>query len=489
MSSNGLRRYGVLEDAERGVRPETVHRLTFEDVSAPGPAFRDTSGIVPIESVRDGDAQVLAARSPRSLPERLIDLDALRGYPSVTSVVATTSVQARQERPQITDLLLFGGTPLPDADTFRSLPRLQRVWLTWAQGKPFDLASLPSSLHALGVARHHLRPAEGSDRFTALQRFNDLRQLTLRYCVPKDSVHSIGILVRLVELDCDAPSGWARLRTCTALERVSAIQPRMSNLRSLRTWTRLRDLALAAGAGLRSLEGMDGFSALERLRLVLVRDHDLSPIRRLPRLADVSITMFGQQLALDAFATLPSLRSLAIESAGGDASDAVRVDTLQPLATARTLEALTLQGVVVGDRELAFVTELPALKRLVLSGDFGDAVAELRRVRPDIDVTWRLGAAPPKGERVGFVLVRPPVDRGSTWWIRENLTRHLAVETNYDAERMVKQALEHEDPELAGRVTFDTEADAVCIYASELDARAAASVITGLARIRNQAIP
>src|SRR5262245_29191718 len=71
MSSNRLRRYGVLEDAERGVRPETVRRLTFEEVSAPGPAFRDTSGIVPIESVRDGDVQVLAARSPRSLPEQL----------------------------------------------------------------------------------------------------------------------------------------------------------------------------------------------------------------------------------------------------------------------------------------------------------------------------------------------------------------------------------------------------------------------------------
>src|SRR5262245_19982669 len=156
MSSNGLRRYGVLEDVERGVRPETVRRLTFEDVSAPGPAFRDTSGIVPIESVRDGDAQVLAARSPHSLPEHLIDLDALRSYSSVTSVVATSRVQAREELPQITDLLLFGGTPLPDDNTFRSLPRLERVWLTWAQREPFDLASLPSSLQALGMARHHL---------------------------------------------------------------------------------------------------------------------------------------------------------------------------------------------------------------------------------------------------------------------------------------------------------------------------------------------
>jgi hypothetical protein len=95
--------------------------------------------------------------------------------------------------------LVFGSTPLPDADTFGNLPGLQRVWLTWAQGRPFDVGILPRGVRALGIARHHLLPAPDSNRFSALQRFTDLRQLTVWYCIPKDSGQAIGALTGLME--------------------------------------------------------------------------------------------------------------------------------------------------------------------------------------------------------------------------------------------------------------------------------------------------
>src|SRR3954454_11397826 len=181
MPERSLRRYGMLDDDERLVRPQTIRQLTFDDLTRPGPTFRDSSDIIPIESARAGDAQVLAARSPKTSREHVIDLDGLSQYLSVTSIVATTRVQARQLLPQISELLLFGDTPLPDAETLRLLPGLKRVWLTWARGGTLSLELLPRDLQALGVARHHIVPAPGADRFSALHRFDALTRLTLWY--------------------------------------------------------------------------------------------------------------------------------------------------------------------------------------------------------------------------------------------------------------------------------------------------------------------
>src|SRR5215471_8453610 len=103
MSPGGIRRYGVLSDIERHERPLAVLRLTFDELAEPGPAFRDTSAIVPIESVRSGDLQVLAARGLRVTEERTIDLDVLADYPTVASVVASTLVQATRTLPHVSE--------------------------------------------------------------------------------------------------------------------------------------------------------------------------------------------------------------------------------------------------------------------------------------------------------------------------------------------------------------------------------------------------
>ena len=398
-------RFDAIDDADRLRRPAVVQRLTFDELALPGPAFRDTRHLVPIESVRAGDEQVFAARGQRGSGEPVIDLDPLADHPSVRSVVASTTVRARRPLPQVDELLLFGQTVVPDSETLRNLPGLEQLWAGWAPGGPFDVAALPDGLRALGVCRHNL-PAgsEAAPRFAELTRFAGLRHLALNHCWPGDSVAPLAGLPALVRLRADAPSGWSALRACPALEDVSAIGPRMANLRALRTWTRLRTLTLT-GASVRALAGMEAFAALERLRLVMLTVTDLAPL-----------------------------------------------------------------------------AELPALRRVVAFGEVSDAVAALRRARPDIDVTWH-GAGAPPGERVGAVLLRPPLDGMPRWWIREDLTALFGVSTNAAAEARLRAALASEDRALLARLSFDTEADAVHVDGErEDDLRAVARAIGRLVR-------
>ncbi|TMB42563.1 MAG: hypothetical protein E6J55_15615 [Deltaproteobacteria bacterium] len=294
---------------------------------------------------------------------------------------------------------------MPDSETLRSLPGLERLWAGWAPGGPFDVAALPEGVRALGVCRHNLPAAsEAAPRFAELTRFAGLHHLALNHCWPGDSVAPLAGLPALVRLRADAPSGWSALRACPALEDVSAIGPRMANLRAMRTWTRLRTLTLTGG-GVRPLAGMEAFAALERLRLVMLTVTDLAPL-----------------------------------------------------------------------------AELPALRRVVAFGEVSDAVAALRRARPDIDVTWHGDGAPP-GERVGAEFLRPPLDGMPRWWIREDLTALFGVSTNAAAEARLRAALASEDRALLARLSFDTEADAVHVDGErEDDLRAVARAIGRLAR-------
>jgi len=283
------RRFDVIDDADRLHRPAVVRRLTYEELALPGPAFRDTRHLVPIESVRAGDEQVFAARGRRGPGEPVLDLDLLADYPSVRSVVASTTVRARRPLPQVDELLLFGQTMVPDSGTLGSLPGLERLWAGWAPGGRLDVAALPEGLRALGVCRHNLAAgSEAAPRFAELTRFTGLRHLALNDCWPRDSVAPLAGLPALVRLRADAPSGWSALRACTALEDVSAIGPRIANLRALRAWTRLRTLTLTGGA-VRELAGVEAFAALERVRLVMLTVTDLAPLAGLPRLADVEL--------------------------------------------------------------------------------------------------------------------------------------------------------------------------------------------------------
>ncbi len=482
MSSQDGRALDELDEAGRLHRPAPVDRVTFGDLAAPVPHGRvDGRRLVPIESVQAGDEQVFAARLPRRYGEPVIDLDRLADFPSVRSIVASTAVRASRVLPRIEELLLLSRTPVPDTRTLQGLSGLARLW---AGRAPADRrlaagALSPTALRELGVNRTVLPggPAE-------LSGLVELRHLVLNHCTPKDSLQPLAGLVRLTRLRADAPGGWPALSACTALEEVYAIRPRLSNLRALRTWTRLHSLVLT-GSGVRGLAGIEAFTDLERLKLIALKIDDLSPLAYLSQLVDLELSGLERLHDLGPLAGLPSLRQLVIARVGGEHRDIVHIDSLRPLAEARSLEQIGLHGAIVDDGDLAPLAGLPALRRVEVFGDLGSAVAALRRARPDVEVIWREGTRPSPGVQAGPVFLHPADEKIPLWWLREDLTGLLQASTNADAEDRLRAALAAEDAPLLARLDFDTEADAVTVEAkSEDDLRAVAKAIERLARPR-----
>jgi len=67
--------------------------------------------VVPIEAVQAGDTQVFAAREDRKYHSPVINLDVLAAFPSVRSVVASTSLDLHRPLPAVAELL-FIASPL-----------------------------------------------------------------------------------------------------------------------------------------------------------------------------------------------------------------------------------------------------------------------------------------------------------------------------------------------------------------------------------------
>jgi hypothetical protein len=133
---------------------------------------------------------------------------------------------------------------------------------------------------------------------------------------------------------------------------------------------------------------------------------------------------------------------------------------------------------------MAISRRLPSslfLRRVAGFGDLEAAVADLRRARPDLEVAWTPAERPP-GERVGPVFLRAPTEGLPDWWLREDLTELLGTHTNADAEKRLRAVLAADEAALLARLDFDTEGDAVCVYAKrEDDIRAVARIIERLA--------
>jgi hypothetical protein len=463
-------------------RPANLFRYTFEHFArapqrqADGSTVATQLNVVPIEAVAAGDVQVLAACEQGKQRTPVIDLDVLADFPTVESVVATTQLQAGRELPHIRELLLYPTAPLPDASTLRHLTGLESLYaLPFAGNVRLDLDALPAGqMRKLAFNRW----LTGS--LAALEKMTGLEQL--KADLFHDPLDAVARMTDLKFLYIRGPAkGWAKLRECTLLDEAHLIEVQIANLRRWNTWKRLRRFTLS-GRGVKSLAGLESFEHLEQLTLLNLRMEDLTPLRDLSRLTELTLRMPAGEVDVASVAALPQLRSLVIDDAALTDSESLRLPTLKRLATASALEEITL-FCAVEDGDLSPLAELSGLRRLRLGPRIGGDVEALRAARPDV----RIDYAPidPKWaklkERVGKITIQRPGEGLKQWSIFESLAPGLNLATNYAAEGLIKKEMKRTNPEIAKRLVWDTEAGAVAVYAdSESDIRAVAEIINNL---------
>jgi hypothetical protein len=304
----------------------------------------------------------------------------------------------------------------------------------------------------------------------------------LRLDLFREPLDAVSTMASLEYLHVNGPAkGWAKLRECAGLEVAHLIEVQIANLRRWNTWRRLRILTLA-GRGVKSLSGLENCQQLEELTLINLSMADLSSLRELGTLRKLTLRMADPEIDLASIGAIAELKSFTIDSSARDEAP-VHLPTLKPLASASSLEELTLRETIIGDGDLTPLANLPRLRTVHLNSKIGADVQVLRAARPDIEVHYK----PPNSqssmlqEVVGGVTLRWPGGGLQQWSIFQSLAPALGLATNYDAERRIRNDVKRRAPKLAQRLEWDTEGGAVGIYASnEEDIRAVAEIINDL---------
>ena len=161
--------------------------------------------IVPLEHIQSGDVQIrVGGLRPYGL-QAPVNIDTLTDYPSVRSIVTSTTMDLNHTLPHVEELITT--LDAPSGEVLRQLPNLKRLHVGRMRGAKvvwLDTAALPRTLEALNVARHSLingwkkkLPDDAPPRFTELAALTSLRRLTLRDCWPGDSVAPLTALTSL----------------------------------------------------------------------------------------------------------------------------------------------------------------------------------------------------------------------------------------------------------------------------------------------------
>lgn len=428
--------------------------------------------MVPIEAAGPGDTQVLVARFPGRRGEPVVAIDGLSQAPAIDSLVVSTEIRLTRPLPSVRELLLAPQTPIPPAETLANFTGLRTLHAPWAASSPkLAAAALPSELAELAINRGCLAAVDD------IAQLHGLRSLELDL-YPGDSVEPVGRLPGLVELKVGGPrvTGWRALAACELLEEALLNGLTGANLRPFAGWTRLRRLTITR-RGLRSLAGIERFVALEELDLRVMGIENLGPLAALPRLRSLRLTGLKAVHDLAPLAELRTLERLEVSRAGIEEADIIHLDSVGPLADLDRLEQVVLSGTVIDDDDLSPLAALSQLRRLVLHAASGPVIEALR-ARPGLELIVTPGRSAPDAIAHGLP-IRSMSDE--TWYLRADLTGRLGVGTNYDAEEAVREAVTGRDRELARRLSFDTEAEAVTISAAdEADLRAVAAVIDSL---------
>lgn len=349
--------------------PDAIDRVPvmvrWED-RALGPPPQAEESSVALADVSTSDEQVWAVTPTYNA---VIRLDGLAAYPNVKSVVGDR-VATNQLLPQITELLAAKTDPA----SLRLMPNLKRLFTGFDRTDRMDLVELPETLVDLGLVACLDKPSV--DNLPGLER------LFIGWV--EDAAH-VESLERLRWLSIAPAKGLHRLGGLGNLElvRLGLDGVRPKSLAALADWANVVDVSIDDAGGLQSLRGMEGWRTLRRLSLRGAGAPTLQPLEGLPDVEEVRIQHPAVGCDLRALGALPALRRL--ELLGLRNLDGIfELDSIDVLRGSDRLEHVELSGTLIRDGDLAPLLDLPNLRTVVLSGDYGTQVDELReKLGPD----------------------------------------------------------------------------------------------------------
>lgn len=325
---------------------------------------------------------------------------------------------------------------LADEQTLANLPGLRS--LSIGSRRPLDPGSIPASFVDLAVHVRVVGSVEAVARFEALER--------LRLDGAYDA--SLAPLARLERLRWLIADAGKDLRALGVLERGELVKlsletASLSNLKAFSSWRALRRLHVD-GRHLKGLDGVHALESLQSLRLERPGVRSLAPLAGHPTLEALDLEHADLVADWDGLA-LRALRRLRIEAA--------RLPTLRFLRALPALEELELVGETVADRDISPLAELPRLRRASFYVDYPESAVEaVRAARPGAKIDWGR-----------------PWTTSATPAIFEDATARLGVDCNHEAEDLIRATLERDEPALAARLEFDSEACALAVYGAPAD--------------------
>jgi hypothetical protein len=472
--------------------------MTFEavwDRTAPSP--EDVVQALPrIETATEKDSEVvIEPASDRAERETHISLDTLADKPWIDSIVTYRPVTASRELPHIRKLFDFSWTA-GDGLTETTLGNLSGLeTLSADKVRAESLLALPRLRElSFDPRTHHVPRGEftmdlinvpgasdryriGTDAEAVLARIPTLERLMIPGFHWRNRVDPIAELSRLRWLHLH---GWRNLRALgrlAHLERLTLYEVEMTSLRAYRALTGLRELRLMGR--MKSLDGIEALSGVETLWLRGYVVRDLTPLAALPNLHDLTLIDTDGVSDYGPIRSLTSLRRFELML--GNITDQAPLPSIDFLAGLDQLEEVHILNVALADPRLDALFELPSLRKVMLTGRAGPDVDDLRRRRPDLEIETHLIGEPPGRVHIGPIHYDPPADGIDRWWIYQDVHTLLGTSTNDAAERALRRHLKSTDPDLLGRLQFDSESGAIGISAAtEDDIRAAAETLRDL---------
>jgi hypothetical protein len=304
----------------------------------------------------------------------------------------------------------------------------------------------------------------------ALRRLPKLR--LLQTTLPSGQAAQCRSIAALAALRCVRLQSWKPLSGLDALGGLEHLEElevqRFSrfNFKSFAGCRQLRSLSLGMST---DLAGIEALPALESLALGGRRAMTLAPLKQLPRLEILDLSPGRAPADLQVIGELTNLRSLALLI--GSASSPHTLDSAALFAGLKRLEGLQCLA-LLEDRNLTPLAGLRDLKYLCFWGAFPEqCVRWLQAQLPDCEIDLTTTSPPPSPPReTKFGPLSAIRDEDGRWTVFQDLRLILLDhETNHDAEDAVITHLATSNPHVLQRVTFDSEADAFCIYADSGD--------------------